>query len=164
MGAVRNIVLMIHIIAAGLWIAQEFINFVLRRLIATNRGKPAEVTLANAALVMNGTFGQTASLGILLTGIGMTLNNGWVLLGIGGFTPGWLFVKQVVYIVLTVFVMVTLRPESAKLAAAFKAATSDGSMTDEARGLVSRMWMLVTIHTLVVLVNIILAVWKPAIS
>jgi hypothetical protein len=37
-------------------------------------------------------------------------------------------------------------------------------MTDEARELVSRMWMLVTIHTLIVLVNVILAVWKPAIG
>ncbi len=96
--------------------------------------------------------------------IGMTLNNGWVLLGIGGFTPGWLFVKQVIYIVLTVFVMVALRPQSTKLAVAFQSAASDGSMTDEARELVSRMWMLVTIHTLIVLVNVILAVWKPAIG
>lgn len=164
MGAVRNILLIIHIIAAGLWIAEEFINLVMRRLIATNRGKPAELTLANATLVLNGTFGPLASMGILITGIGMTLNNGWVLLGIGGFTPGWLVVKQVVYIVLIVFVMVALRPQSDKLAAAFKAATSDGSMSDEARGLVSRMWILGTIHTLIVLVNIILAVWKPAIG
>lgn len=60
--------------------------------------------------------------------------------------------------------MVALRPQSTKLAVAFQAATSDGSMTDEARELVSRMWMLVTIHTLIVLVNVILAVWKPAIG
>lgn len=164
MGAVRNILLIIHIISAGLWITEEFISFIMRRLIAANRDKPAELTLANATLVINGTFGPLASMGILLTGIGMTLNNGWVLLGIGGFTPGWLFVKQVIYIVLIVFVMVVLRPQSEKLAAAFKAATSDGSMIDEARELGSRMWTLGTIHSLIVLVNIILAVWKPAIG
>lgn len=164
MGTVRNILLIIHIIAAGLWIAEEFISFIMRRLIAANEGKPAELTLVNATMVLNGTFGPLASLGILLTGIGMTLNNGWVLLGIGGFTPGWLFVKQVIYIALIVFVMVVLRPQSDKLAVAFKAATSDSSMTAEARRLGSRMWTLGTIHTLIVLVNIVLAVWKPAVG
>jgi hypothetical protein len=60
--------------------------------------------------------------------------------------------------------MLGIRPLSERLAKAFSEATSNGLMTEEARGLLSRMWTLGQIHTLLVLINIILAVWKPGIG
>jgi hypothetical protein len=162
MGAVRIVLLIIHISAAGMWISEEVIGLILKRLINKNKGQAAELTLASAALTIFKSFGPLASMGILITGIGMTLTNGWVLLGIGGFTPPWLLIKQIVYIGLFVMVMVWIQPHAQRLEKAFGEATAAGSMTEEARALVSRLWTLVSIHSLLVLVNIILAVWKPS--
>lgn len=164
MGTLRIILLIIHIVAAGLWISEEVIGRVLKRLMDKSKDQPAELTLANAAMTLFSTFGPLASMGILLTGIGMTLSNGWVLLGIGGFTPSWLLVKQIVYILLIVLVMGWIQPTSKRIAKAFGEATTGGVVTDEARAHMSRLWTLGSIHTLLVLVNIILAVWKPALG
>lgn len=164
MGTLRIILLIIHIIAAGLWISEEVIGRILKRMIDKHKGQPAELTLGKAALTLMGTLGPIASMGILLTGIGLTLNNGWVLLGIGGYTPPWLIVKQVVYIALLVLVFAWLQPVSKKVVTAANEATANGVVTDEARAHISRLWTLGSIHSLLVLINIILAVWKPSLG
>lgn len=164
MGTLRIILLIIHIISAGLWISEEVIGRIMKPLIDKNKGQAAELTLANATMRLFSTFGPIASMGIFLTGIGLTLNNGWVLFGIGGFTPGWLLIKQVVYVLLIVLVMLGIRPISERLAKSFSEATHNGLMTEEAREILSRMWTLGQLHTLLVFINIILAVWKPSIG
>lgn len=161
MGTVRVILLIIHIISAGAWISEEVVGRIMKRLMDTQKGKPAELTLAKATLTLLSSIGPIASMGILITGIGMTLNNGWVLFGIGGFTPTWLFIKQIIYVALIVIVMGFVRPNAERLQKAFDVSTAGGVLTDEARGLLPQTWLLGDIHTLLVLINIILAVWKP---
>lgn len=164
MDIIRVGLLIIHIIAAGLWLSEEAIGIIFKRLIKANQGKPAELTLAQTAMTLFGTFGPLASMGILLTGIGMTLHSGWALLGIGAFTPGWLVLKQIIYLGLIAYVMLVLLPRSNRIAALFEASTASGILSDEGREHLHRFWMIGMVHTLIVLVNVFLAVWKPTIG
>ncbi len=161
--ALRVIFLVIHIISAGLWISEEFASVIIARLMRSQRGKPSELAFGRVNLALNSTFGPIAGMGILITGLGLTAVDGYSILGIGGYTPTWLFVKQLVYIGLMVFVTVYLQPTGKRLKESFESATEGGIASDETRALAHRIWMLGRIHTLLVLVNIILAVWKPTI-
>lgn len=164
MDVVRVGLLIIHIIAAALWLSEEAIGIIFKRLIQANQGKPAELTLPQAALTLSGTFGPLASMGILLTGIGMTLHSGWALLGIGAFTPGWLVLKQIIYLGLTAYVMVVLLPQSKRIEKLFGDSTASGILSDDGREHLHQFWMIGRVHTLIVLVNVLLAVWKPGIG
>ncbi len=163
MVALRVVFLVVHIISAGLWISEEFASVIIARLMRSQRGKPSELAFARVNLALNSTFGPIAGMGILVTGLGLTAVDGYSILDIGGYTPTWLFVKQLVYIGLMILVTVYLQPTGKRLKRSFEALTEDGIATDEVRALGSRIWMLGRIHTLLVLVNIILAVWKPTV-
>lgn len=164
MDILRVVLLVVHIISAGLWISEEVIGVVLSRMIHTHKGKPTELTLATLAMTLFGIMGPLATVGILVTGIGMTLHSGWALLGIGSYTPPWLALKQVIYLVMLAYVMVILRPKAEQLMKSFATSTASGILNDEGRALLSQFWVIGTIHSLIVLVNIVLAVWKPALG
>jgi hypothetical protein len=158
----RVILLVIHIIAAGGWISAAAAEFIFGRLIKANEGKPSEVTLMRATVQYLGTVGSIAGPVVLLTGLGLTWVYRWSLLGIGGFTPTWLIIKQVIYIGLLFIVFVWIQPTSKRLAQAFTAADNDApTATSEMRSLFERIMRMSNLHNLLVLTNIILAVWKP---
>lgn len=158
----RTVLLVIHIICAGLWIAQFVTTFVFERMIRANEGKPAELTLILAQIKVSGLAGMIAGNGILLTGLGLTALSHYGLLGIGGtVTPLWLFIKQIVLIILMVIVFVGINPIAMRLQKQITVA-ADGSTlaTPEMRADLSRVRKIVYIHDAFVLVNIILAVAK----
>jgi len=159
---VRTVLLVIHIICAGLWIAQFVTTLVFERLIHTNEGKPAELTLMNAQIRVSSTAGMIAGNGILLTGLALIATEHLGFLGIGGsVTPLWLFIKQIVYIILLVIVFVGINPLAARLQKQI-AVASDGNIlaTAEMRAQLNRLRIIVYAHDAFVLLNIILAVAK----
>ncbi|MCA9904890.1 MAG: hypothetical protein KC547_13630 [Anaerolineae bacterium] len=163
MTELRFILLIIHIVAVGLWIGQEGVTFALGRLIKGAAGKPQELTLMNAHLAAVGFMGGLAGPVVLLTGLGLIWVDGYGLLGIGGgLTPTWLMVKQIVYIILLILVfgLITPRVKQYQQAAA-AAAASGGAVTPEVRSLWNQARTIALIHSALVLLNIILAVWKP---
>ena len=89
-----------HIISAGFWISQFVADMALERFAQTVKGKPAEVALIVAeghVASMMGTFG---GIGILITGLLLTFQFHYGILGIGGvYTPMWLVIKQVIFII-----------------------------------------------------------------
>jgi hypothetical protein len=70
-------------------------------------------------------------------------------------------IKQVIYIILLVTVFALIRPQSERILAALRQAAqgSDG-VTAEISDLAARFGMISTLHSVLVLVNIVLAVWK----
>lgn len=158
----RTVLLIIHIICAGLWIAQFVITLVFERLIHTNEGKPAELTLMNAQIRVSSTAGMIAGNGILLTGLALLATDHLGFLGIGGsVTPVWLFVKQIVYIILLVIVFVGINPIAIRLQKEITAATDAGTVaTSDMRLQLNRLRMIIYAHDAFVLLNIIMAVAK----
>jgi hypothetical protein len=159
---VRTILLIIHIICAGLWIAQFVTTLVFERLIHSNQGKPAELTLMMAQIRVSSTAGMIAGNGILLTGLGLLAADHLGFLGIGGsITPLWLFIKQIVYIILLVIVFVGINPVAARLQKQITVATDGNTLaTSDMRAALNRLRMIIYAHDAFVLLNIILAVAK----
>ncbi len=158
----RTVLLVIHIICAGLWIAQFVTTLVFERLIRTNEGKPAELTLMTAQIRVSSTAGMIAGNGILLTGLALLATEHLGFLGIGGsVTPLWLFIKQIVYIILLVIVFVGINPLAARLQKQIAVASDGNSLaTSEMRAQLNRLRMIVYAHDAFVLLNIVLAVAK----
>jgi uncharacterized membrane protein len=84
-------------------------------------------------------------------------------LNIGGLTPNWLLVKQIIYLVTLLIFIVGVVPATRRLRPLMVAAAQNASgITPEIQQLSSQMLLLSRITNLLVLVNIVLAVWKPA--
>lgn len=158
----RTILLVIHIICARLWIAQFVTTLVFERLIHTNEGKPSELTLMTAQIRVSSTAGMIAGNGILLTGLALIATEHLGFLGIGGsITPLWLFIKQIVYIILLVIVFVGINPIAARLQKEITVAADAGTLaTSEMRAQLNRLRMIIYAHDAFVLLNIIMAVAK----
>ncbi|MBI1279590.1 MAG: hypothetical protein GC179_15795 [Anaerolineaceae bacterium] len=159
---IRTILLVIHIICAGLWIAQFVTTIVFERLIHANSGKPAELTLMLAQIRVSSTAGMIAGNGILLTGLALIATEHLGFLGIGGsVTPLWLFVKQIVYIILLIIVFVGINPTASRLQKEISAAADGGTLaTAEMRLQLNRLRMIIYAHDAFVLLNIVMAVAK----
>jgi len=159
----RHIFLVIHIIAAGIWIAQFVVQLAFASILRMQRGRPLELTLTLTQWQVLSIMGQVGGIGILLTGLGLTAVDGYGLLNIGGnFTPTWLISKQLVYIVAMILVATLVVPYTARIEAELaEMAAGASTVTPEIRALSERVRNASLLVNLLVLVNIILAVWKP---
>jgi hypothetical protein len=146
-----------------MWVAEAVVSIILGRFIRAYEDKPVEATLTLAMGRLQSGLGSIAGMGILLTGLGLIWQDHLGLLGIGGgVTPTWLFIKQVVYIILMAVVGSQLIPRSAKVEKQLEATIKEaGTVTSEARVLLARINTLGMINTALVLINVFLAVWKP---
>ncbi len=157
----RNILLVLHIISAGIWIAQFPLEIIFRQMRKKAEGTPAELTILTTMLQLLGGMGQIGGMGVLITGLGLIGVSGLGFLGLGAPTPAWLFIKQVIYLILLAMVFTLIRSASEKMEVALeKAQASNGVVTPEIRSLTDRVSQIALAHNALVLVNIVLAVWK----
>lgn len=162
MTAIRYALIVLHIIAAGIWIAQLAAEFGFRLAMRGSKGKPVELPLMMAQGRVLGLMGQIGGIGILLTGFGLLWADGYALLGIGGFTPTWLMIKQVVYLVALGTALFILQPMQKRLIPQFVAAAKGTpTVTPEIQAMFGRLTNISRFINVLVIVNIILAVWKP---
>jgi hypothetical protein len=160
---IRQILIALHIISAGIWIAQVAADFAFAGVMRGSKGKPIELPLMMAQGRVVGFLGQVGGIGILLTGFGLIWVDGLSFLGIGGFTPTWLLIKQIVYLVAMGIVFFFIVPTQRKIVPQFiEAARGTPSVTPEIRQLSAQLTNASRLINLLVLVNIVLAVWKPA--
>lgn len=158
----RVILLVAHIVASGVWIAQFPVELAFARAMHGSQGKAVELPLLMAQSQVVSVMGQVGGLGILLTGFGLLWTNGWGLLNIGGLTPTWLLIKQIVYLIALGIVFVAIIPMQRRLRPAFiVAAQGKPSVTPEIRRLAAGLQTVSRLVNGLVLVNIVLAVWKP---
>src|SRR5215471_2069572 len=95
LGIIRVIALVLHIIFAGLWIGQFPVAIFFERILKQHEGKPEELSLFMTRGQILSSMGQAAGPGILLMGLVLLFTDHYALFGIGGYTPTWLFIKQV---------------------------------------------------------------------
>lgn len=157
----RNLLLALHIISAGIWFAQLPLELFYRRMRKQAEGTPAELTILTTSLQVVSSMGQTGGMGILVTGLALVILEGLGFLGIGGATPTWLVIKQIIYLILLAMVFTLIRRAGSQMEIALeKAKAANGVVTAEIRGLSERISQISLAHNLLVLVNILLAVWK----
>jgi len=159
---IRHILLVLHIIAAGIWIAQLAAELGFIAVMRGSRGKPIELPLVMAQSRVISFMGQVGGIGILLTGFGLLWTDGLAFLNISGFTPTWLLIKQILYLIAMLVVFVALVPQQRKLVPQIiEAARGMPAVTPEIRALTTRLTWISRFINLIVLVNILLSVWKP---
>jgi len=146
----KAILLSLHIISAGLLISQFFVDFAMSRYISRAKGQPGGQLLGMAQGQLLALLGQLGGVGVLITGIGLISIDGYAFFGIGGFTPTWLFIKQVLYVISIVIVGAVITRGMREM----RAAGSSGEIPQ-------RVQMASYLVNVLVLVNIVLAVWKP---
>src|SRR6266536_793954 len=117
--SIRDIVLALHIISAGIWIAQLAAEFAFRSVMRGSQGKPIELPLLMAKVRVVNFMGQVGGIGILLTGFALLWAENLAFLGIGGFTPTWLLIKQIVYLVAMGIAFLFIIPTQRKLVPQF---------------------------------------------
>ena len=149
MSAAKVILLTLHIISAGAWVSQFFVEVAIERFARTMKGQPGAHLLAIAEGRAASLLGQIGGIGILITGFGLLGVDRYAFLGIGGHTPLWLMIKQVIYIIAMVIVFaVVIRG-------------TRGFATGQATEIPSTVVLASRLVNVLVLVNIVLAVWKP---
>lgn len=159
---IRHILLALHIIAAGIWIAQLAAEVGFIAVMRGSQGKPMELPLMMARGRVIGFLGQVGGIGILLTGFALLWADGLAFLGIGGFTPNWLLIKQIVYLAAMGIAFLVLMPMQRRLASQFiEAARGTPTVTPEIRRLNARLTNVSRLINVLVVVNIILGVWRP---
>lgn len=157
---ITHILLVFHIIAAGVLITQFPVGIVLGRLVKSRAGTPDELTYTLVQGRLMAAMGAIGGMGILITGLLLTFIDGFGVLNIGGTTPGWLVMKQIAYIVSLILVYGLVQPMAKKIYPEFaKAAAGAGTVTPEVRAQLSRLTMISMVVNLLVFVNIVLAVW-----
>ncbi len=158
----RHILLTLHIISAGIWIAQVAAEFAYRSVMRGSQGKPIELPLLMAKVRVVNFMGQVGGIGILITGFALLWTDGLTFLGIGGFTPTWLLIKQIVYLMAMGIAFLVIIPTQRKLVPQFiEAARGTPTVTPDIRKLAGQMTNASRLVNVLVLVNIFLAVWKP---
>lgn len=159
---IRHILLALHIIAAGIWIAQLAAEVAFTAVMRGSQGKPIELPLLMAQGRVLSFMGQVGGIGILLTGFALLWADGLSFLGIGGFTPTWLLIKQIIYVIAMFVALAVLVPQQRKLIPQFiEAARGTPTVTPEIRQLSNRLTWISRFINLLVVINILLAVWKP---
>ncbi|MBC7810956.1 MAG: hypothetical protein H7175_07420 [Burkholderiales bacterium] len=159
LGPGHIILLIIHIVSAGLWFAQFPLDFVMGRLVKTNEGKPSEAALLVAHLRAGTVLGQIAGPLVLLSGLGLLVVWHWGLFGLTATTPVWLIVKQVVYVILMGIVGAVITPNAKRIGTLVTELTQgkDASpVTPDMRAAYSRIMLVSRITGLLVLLNIII--------
>lgn len=157
----RFIFLILHVVSAGVWIGQfaAWMGFRLAKRGA--EGKPVELPLLMAEVRVLSLMGNIGGIGIIITGMGLIGTDGWGFLGIGQFTPSWLIIKQVVYLVTLALAFGVIVPAQRKMRPLFvEAAKGTPKVTPEIRALHARAQMASHAVNALVLANIVLAVVK----
>ncbi len=149
----KAVLLALHIISAGAWMSQFFVEVVLERYAKKMKGQAGAQMIALSEGRASSLLGQVGGVGILITGLGLVGVDGYAILGIGGFTPTWLFIKQVIYLIAMAIVgMVIIRGTRS-----FEADVAAGRTTE----IPSQVVLASRLVNVMVMVNIFLAVWKP---
>jgi len=155
------IFLAIHIISAGFWISQFVAVIALERFAQTVKGKPAEVAIKMAEGNVESLLGTFGGMGILISGLVLTFQFHYGILGIGGtYTPMWLVTKQVIFIIAMGMVgALVTRPARPIMEMLGKALADGQPASAEAVSALSRVQLMSRIVNVLVLINIFVGVF-----
>lgn len=160
--SIRTIFLIIHVISAVAWLSQFIVGVALQRMAARTKGTAGESWTRLAHGNASSLLGQIGGVGILISGLALLGISQYAILGIGGFTPTWLFIKQVIYIVaMAITGAMIIRPTPIIMPQLLQAASRGEAPSAETTAQLERVFTISHVVNLLVLINIILGFWRP---
>lgn len=148
----------LHIIFAGIWLVNFISAPILKSFIIKNKQKTGEKKFIILYLTLANLLGMIGSIGILITGISMTvLNPGY---GFFQMTANhWLTAKQIIMVILLLIIFIYVIPEAKKIRAALGSDLESSSpVSEEGYKHLEKMYKLGTIINTLVLVNFLFAI------
>lgn len=110
-----SVLLVIHILSAVLWMGALPADLLLRKAISTNKGKDSEKAIISVWLKLLNISGMIGLIGILITGIVLSIVLG---LGFFQFASGgnhWLYTKQFLMIFIIIITGAFIIPTAKKI-------------------------------------------------
>lgn len=144
----------LHIITAGLWIANIIATPIFMKAIKKESGTPAESKLISLHLVFSNLLGSVGAMGLLITGVVLTsLNPGF---GFFDFSANhWLATKQIIMVILLALIFAKLIPSAKKTRIALG---KDSIVSDEAKSAFQQVNKVSLYINILVVLNLLFAV------
>lgn len=154
------IFLVIHIISAGIWLSQFIAEVAIERFIRGRAEQSGAASLHLAEGEIASLLGSIGGMGILISGLLLTLSFHYGILGIGGvYTPTWLVLMQLSYIVAMALVGAVVTRGSDRVTPQIEQAAANGEpVPAEAQTTLSRMNVVSRLVNVLVLITIFVGV------
>ncbi len=155
------IFLALHILSAGIWLSQFVAEFAVERLLRARGGKPDAARLLLAEGEVASLLGSVGGTGILISGLVLTFQWHYGLLGIGGvYTPTWLVLMQLFYIIAMALVGAVVTRGSSRVTPQIEQAAEAGQPVPvEAQAAMSRVVLVSRLVNGLVLITFFLGVF-----
>jgi hypothetical protein len=148
----------IHIVSAGLWLSLLVYGIVSRGRIQAAKGTESEKGLILNWISSLNLIGIIGSMGVLLTGLYLTLSMDY---GFFKFASGgnhWLYTKQFLMVIILILVGAVMIPTAKKIKAELlPGLKSDQPLTDEAYKLLGKLKTVDLSINVLIILNIVMA-------
>ena len=153
--------LVVHIVSAGIWVSQFVAELALERFASVLKGKPSEAALALARGNVNALMGTVGGVGLLISGVILTAGFHYGVVGIGGvFTPVWLSIMEIIFVIAMGLVGMTITAPFRRLKPVLQQAVdANQPLSSELKSSMDRLILMSRIVNVIVLINIFVGIY-----
>ncbi len=105
----------IHVVSAGLWLSLLIYGFILRGRMAQAKGTPEEKGLILTWISSMNVLGIVGSMGVLLTGLYLTVAMDYGFFKFASGANHWLYTKQFVMVIILILIGAVMIPTAKKI-------------------------------------------------
>ncbi len=148
----------IHVVSAGLWLSLLIYGFILRGRMAQSKGTSEEKGLILTWISSMNILGIVGSMGVLLTGLYLTIamDYGFFKFASGG--NHWLYTKQFVMVIILILIGAVMIPTAKKIKGLLLPdLKSDRPLGEDAYALLGKLKRVDLSMSVLVILNILMA-------
>jgi hypothetical protein len=151
----------VHLLSSVIWLGFLPTEFLLRQAIKNNKGKIGEKKLMSFWLKQINISGMIGSIGILISGILLSIYLGYGFFKFASGTNHWLYTKQFIMILILIIIGTYVIPNAAKLRRAIgEDLEKPGLLSEEAYKNFKNLGKIIFITNFMVLVNFLFAITR----
>ncbi|HPI36310.1 MAG TPA: hypothetical protein PK397_00075 [Ignavibacteriaceae bacterium] len=147
---------LLHVLSSVVWLGLIPADYLLRKYIASNKGKEPEGTLITVWLKVVNLSGMIGLTGVLVTGIVLSITLGY---GFFQFSSGgnhWLYTKQFIMLIIMILVGGLIIPRASKISKIIKNGIGENKDTVFYSNL-NKLYSQISIQNGLIFINFILA-------
>ncbi len=148
----------IHVVSAGLWLSLLIYGFILRGRMAQAKGTPEEKGLILAWISSMNVLGIVGSMGVLLTGLYLTIAMDYGFFKFASGANHWLYTKQFVMVIILILIGAVMIPTAKKIKGLLLPdLKSDRPLGEDAYALLGKLKRVDISMSALVILNILMA-------
>lgn len=148
----------IHVVSAGLWLSLLIYGFILRGRMAQAKGTPEEKGLILTWISSMNVLGIVGSMGVLLTGLYLTIAMDYGFFKFASGANHWLYTKQFVMVIILILIGAVMIPTAKKIKGLLLPdLKSDRPLGEDAYALLGKLKRVDISMSALVILNILMA-------